>query len=324
MIEDFEMNDFGIINVYKPVGMTSFAVVSRIRRIFAVKKAGHCGTLDPFAEGVLPVCVGKATRVIRYMDGYDKSYRCVMGFGSQTDTEDTEGSVVLTNEPSEGDVARLRGTDFAEIREILSRFQGALEQIPPMYSALKVDGRPLYSYARDGVMLERKARNITVHKLQIHSVSYTDELRADFSVDCSKGTYIRSICRDVGAVSGFYGHAQKLQRTACGPFALETAHTLEALEAYAAEGDVRELLLPETVVLSRLPRLDLTETEAARLRMGQRLPFADFAARIGAVCETEESYGKLFVSFLDDEPVAVLEPSLRDGVPLLGIERVFA
>src|SRR5664280_2365060 len=147
-----DKNSFsGIINVNKPVGLTSFQVVGRIRKLLGVKKVGHCGTLDPFASGVLPVCVGKATRVVRYMDGYDKTYRCTAHFGASTDTQDREGKVTGGRMPQEDELERMKADDFAALRKLFSELDGDKDQMPPMYSAIKMAGRPLYEYARQGI-----------------------------------------------------------------------------------------------------------------------------------------------------------------------------
>jgi len=156
--------------VDKPVGLTSFQVVGKIRKLLGVKKVGHCGTLDPFASGVLPVCVGKATRVVRYMDGYDKSYRCTVNFGAFTDTQDREGKVIGGREPSFDEFERMKANDFADLRKLFSELDGEKEQMPPMYSAIKMAGKPLYEYARQGITLDRQVRKIRIYNSVVHGI----------------------------------------------------------------------------------------------------------------------------------------------------------
>jgi tRNA pseudouridine55 synthase len=222
----------GVIVVNKPVGSTSFGCVARVRRAVGVRRVGHCGTLDPFAEGVLPVCVGRATGLVRYMEGYDKEYRVTVRFGAETDTQDVTGKRTGGREPSEGELDGLRADGFQSIRALAAALEGDRMQTPPMYSAVKVDGRPLYESARKGVEIGRKARPIRVHAVHTDSVSADDGvLRAVLTIRCSKGTYIRTLCEDLGRATGFGAHAETLLRTRCGPYGIEQAHALEELDA---------------------------------------------------------------------------------------------
>jgi len=225
--------------VHKPVGSTSFGCVARVRRAVGVRRVGHCGTLDPFAEGVLPVCVGRATGLVRYMEGYDKEYRVTVRFGSETDTQDVTGKRTGGREPSEGELDDLRAEDFRSIRSLAASLEGDRLQTPPMYSAVKVDGRPLYESARKGVEVERKPRSIRVHAVRVDSVTAEGGvLRAVLTIRCSKGTYIRTLCEDLGRAAGFGAHAETLLRTRCGPYGLDDAHSLEAFdEACRGQGD---------------------------------------------------------------------------------------
>lgn len=316
--------EFGIVNVYKPVGMTSFSVVSRIRKIFSVKKAGHCGTLDPFASGVLPVCIGKATRVIRYMDKYDKTYRCGMVFGRATDTQDVEGKTVLQHDISDKESRELQNSDYQIIREAFSRFHGKIWQKPPMYSALKVDGKPLYAYARDGVTLEIPPRQVQIYNLQVERIYMQDVLRADFSVTCSKGTYIRTICHDVGEITGLFGHADTLERTGCGLFTKESSHTLEELEDLAGKGRLCSILLPEDTALMHLPRMQISKEEAKKVRMGQHLAFSLCRERLAKLFPKEDYLDRLLPAYLNDQLVCVFRIVRREGTFYLSFERVFA
>ncbi len=229
----------GVLVVRKPVGATSFGCVSRVRRAVGERRVGHCGTLDPFAEGVLPICIGRATGLVRYMEGYDKEYRVTVRFGSETDTQDVTGQRTGGREPTEGELGALRAEDFAPIRAMAAALAGDRLQTPPMYSAVKVDGRRLYESARKGVEVERKARPIRVHSVRTDSVAVDEGvLRAVLTIRCSKGTYIRTLCEDLGRASGFGAHAEALVRTRCGPYGLEQAYALEELdEACRGLGD---------------------------------------------------------------------------------------
>lgn len=301
--------------------MTSFQAVSRIRRILNVKKAGHCGTLDPFASGVLPVCVGKATRVVRYMDGYDKSYRCTVRFGAFTDTEDKDGEIIGGREPAPEELAAMKADDFSRIRELFSRLPGEMDQLPPMYSAIKKDGHKLYEYARKGITVERETRRIRIYDCTLHGIKADEGLSADFTVSVSKGTYIRTICSGLGTDTGFGAHAEALCRTACGPFLLENSYNIEDIERLMSENRSNEFLLPEEYAVKDMPRLSVNPEEAARIRMGQQMDLAQFEDRIGS--EGARISGMLRYSvFFDGQLIAVVFPDEKDGRDILRIERV--
>lgn len=221
----------GIINVYKEKGFTSFDVVAKLRGILKTKKIGHTGTLDPDAEGVLPVCIGRATKVCDILTDKDKVYEAVMLLGVETDTQDTTGEILkkLPVEESESVVKE----------EILS-FVGEYAQIPPMYSALKVNGKKLYELAREGKTVERKARNVQIYSIEILEM---DLPRVRMSVHCSKGTYIRTLCHDIGQKLGCGGCMEKLLRTKAGIFELADTLKLAEIDALAQEGLVEEKII---------------------------------------------------------------------------------
>lgn len=298
-------------------------MVSRVRRIFGVKKAGHCGTLDPFASGILPVCIGKATRVVRYMDSYDKEYRCTVRFGSYTDTQDREGRRIGGREPSDAEINRLIEEDYRSIRELITALPGELDQVPPMYSAVKIDGKPLYEYARKGITVERQTRHIHIYSSTVHAVSSQQGLTADFSVSCSKGTYIRTICEMLGEQSGFGAHAQELCRTRCGPFLLSTAYSLDDLEAVQSRDELISRLLPETSALAHLKQIPLTEEEAEHIRQGRQLDLTCFEDRIQEVSLAGQTDPRICVYF-KGMPLAVVFPDEKEGRQILRIERVFS
>lgn len=320
-----DKNSFsGIINVNKPVGLTSFQVVGKIRKLLGVKKVGHCGTLDPFASGVLPVCVGKATRVVRYMDGYDKTYRCTAHFGASTDTQDREGKVTGGRMPSQDEFERMKADDFAALRKLFSELDGDKDQMPPMYSAIKMAGRPLYEYARQGITLERQTRQIRIYNCEVHRISADEMLLADFSLSCSKGTYIRTICDEIGKDLGFGAYADALKRTKCGPFSIDSAFSLEDLERLFAAGQVTEFLLSEDFAVAHMPRFEVSEEEAAHIRLGQQMPLEMFEDRM-ALSDTDEMRLKPhFCAYYSGQLLAIVLPDEKEGRKILRIERMLA
>lgn len=220
----------GILNVYKPKGLTSHAVVSRVRRFYGVKRVGHAGTLDPMACGVLPVLVGSAASVQELVMEHDKTYKAGVLFGVTTDTGDVTGSVLDAKTPS---------FDDAALKETLARFTGEIDQVPPMYSALKVDGQKLYELARRGETVERKARKVTVYGIRL--LTPFDGKRCDIEVDCSKGTYIRTLAEDIGNALGCGACLDSLERTVCGVYRAADAVTVETLEKHYQDGDTMAL-----------------------------------------------------------------------------------
>ena len=233
----------GIINVYKEKGFTSHDVVAKLRGILRMKKIGHTGTLDPAAEGVLPVCLGKGTRLCDMLTDKTKTYRAVLLLGQETDTQDTTG-VVQAEYP-------VHVTE-EEVRKAIVSFLGDYMQIPPMYSALKVNGKKLYELARQGKEVERQARPVQILDIQIESI---DLPRATFFVTCSKGTYIRTLCYDIGRKLGCGGCMESLLRTRVDRFELKDSLTLSQIEKLRDEGRLEEAVLPVEGVFLRLPAL---------------------------------------------------------------------
>ncbi len=207
----------GIVNVYKEKGFTSFDVVAKMRGIFHQKKIGHTGTLDPDAEGVLPVCLGKATKVCDLLTEKDKEYKAVLLLGQETDTQDISGDVLNTCD--------VRVTE-EEVREAILSFIGSYEQVPPMYSALKINGQKLCDLARKGITVERKSRRVTIHHIEITNICLPE---VEIVVSCSKGTYIRTLCDDIGKKLGCFGCMKSLLRTKVDRFVLEEAYKLSDL-----------------------------------------------------------------------------------------------
>ncbi len=239
----------GVLNVYKEKGFTSHDVVAKLRSITRQKKIGHTGTLDPDAEGVLPVCLGRATKLCDMLTGRDKTYEAVLLLGMSTDTQDISGDVL---ERWEGELP-----EEASVRECILSFEGEQEQVPPMYSALKVNGRKLYELAREGITVERKSRRITVHEIRILEMQLP-EVR--MSVSCSKGTYIRTLCHDIGEKLGCHGCMESLLRTSSGQFGIEDAKRLSEIEEFVKEGRLSEILIPVDEMFSSLPKAVLKES----------------------------------------------------------------
>lgn len=258
----------GILLVDKPGGITSHDVVARSRRAFGTRKIGHAGTLDPMATGLLVLGIEGATRLLTYLVGLDKTYAATIRLGAATTTDDAEGEVVSTADPD-----ALTAVTDERIAAGVAALTGRISQVPSTFSAIKVDGKRAYDLARSGQDVELKAREVTIDRFEVHGTRRGDgAIDLDVTVDCSSGTYIRALARDLGAGLGVGGHLTMLRRTRIGPFALADAHDLEALT------DQPALLEPAEVAARVLGRLDVTAEEARDLRHGKRLEGA--AARI--------------------------------------------
>lgn len=250
----------GIINVYKEPGFTSFDVVAKLRGICKQKKIGHTGTLDPAAKGVLPVCLGNATKLCDMLTDKVKVYEAELILGIDTDTEDTTGTVLHKEE--------LNALE-PEVREAMLSFLGTYEQIPPMYSAIKVNGKRLYDLAREGKEIERAARTVTIHEMEILEMALP---RVRFRVKVSKGTYIRSLCRDIGHKLGSYGCMESLVRLQSGNFTIEEAYTLAEIEALAQENRLEEILFPLERAFADLKVLQVRTEYKKLIDNGNPLP----------------------------------------------------
>jgi tRNA pseudouridine55 synthase len=256
-----------------------------MRRLTGIRKIGHTGTLDPFAEGLLPICIGRATAAVQVMDGYDKTYRVGVEFGRTTDTQDLTGQTTGEYELTAVERAELVRTDFARVRAAVAALAGTRQQTPPMYSAVKLDGRPLYEYARRGQAVERKSRQISVYRSELDDVGLNGCLHASVTISCSKGTYIRTLAEDLGQALGYGAHAASLTRLQCGPFSLDEAQDLDRLFAMREEcPDNRHFLqlladcgimLPIDRAFSDFPAICLPEADALRLICGQPLLMAE-------------------------------------------------
>ena len=252
----------GWINVDKPIGVTSTQAVGAVRWALNAKKAGHAGTLDPLASGVLPIALGEATKTVSYVMDGEKRYRFTVRLGQETDTDDGEGQVVKTSETR---------PERAAIEAVLPRYTGAIEQIPPHYSAIKVQGERAYDRAREGERFELEARQVEVHELTLLDMPDADH--AVFDCQCGKGTYVRALARDIGRDLGCLGHVSALRRTQVGGFLVQEAVALDDILALRDRPDASEalkaFLQPISGALSDLPHVAIDRNAADRLRRGQ-------------------------------------------------------
>ncbi|MDR3422547.1 MAG: tRNA pseudouridine(55) synthase TruB [Xanthobacteraceae bacterium] len=255
----------GWVVLDKPVGMTSTHAVAVIKRLFAARRAGHAGTLDPLASGCLPVALGEATKTVPFVVDGRKTYVFTVRWGEERDTDDAEGRVVSSSESR---------PEAAAIRALLPRFVGTIDQVPPQFSAVKIDGERAYDLAREGEAVEIAPRAVTIYRLDL--VEMPDRDHAVLSAECGKGTYVRALARDLGRELGVLGHVSALRRSRVGPFAESDMISLVQLEplchrAAAGEGNLADMLLPIETALDDIPALAVSPADAARLRRGQAI-----------------------------------------------------
>lgn len=251
----------GIVNIYKEKGYTSHDVVAVLRKVVGQKKIGHTGTLDPDATGVLPVCLGRATKVCELLTDHDKTYEALLLLGKTTDTQDISGEVLEERNP--GDLTE------EEVRSCIESFIGEYDQIPPMYSALKVNGKKLYELAREGKTVERKSRRVQIHGIRILEMNLP---HVRMEVDCSKGTYIRTLCHDIGEKLQVGGCMEELERTKVGRFLKEDAVTLDEVRQKMEQGEGAELFTPLDQIFAELPAVTVTDAKAWMSYNGNDLP----------------------------------------------------
>jgi tRNA pseudouridine55 synthase len=308
----------GIVVIDKPAGMTSHDVVSVARKLFRTKRVGHTGTLDPDATGVLVLCLGNATRIAEYLSAARKHYVADVVFGIETDTQDASGQVL-----AERDASHLTED---EVRRVLTAFRGAIQQVPPMVSALHHEGQRLYDLARQGIVVERAARAVQIDELELTAWTPGSHPTARLEITCSTGTYIRSLAADIGAAIGVGGMMQTLCRTWVGerdgetlaaerPFTLDAAHTLDELRERAQSGTLAEVVLPLTAALSSWPQIRLDAEQTTHTRHGRALLLADIsdAQRVNwneAAALTDE---QTLVALLDTGADVIAVAYVRDG-----------
>jgi tRNA pseudouridine55 synthase len=253
----------GWVILDKPVGMTSTHAVAVVKRLFAAKRAGHAGTLDPLASGCLPIALGEATKTVPFVMDGRKIYQFTVRWGEERDTDDAEGRAVETSPSRPAAEA---------IRALLPQFTGTIAQVPPRYSAVKIEGERAYDLARDGEMVELQSRPVSIHRLDVAALPEPDHTL--FEAECGKGTYVRALARDMGRALGCFGHVSALRRMAVGPFAEKLMISLEQLEALChraaiGEGNLADALLPVETALDDIPALAVNRADAARLQRGQ-------------------------------------------------------
>jgi len=281
----------GVFLLDKPQGMSSNDIMQKVKRLFQANKAGHSGALDPLATGMLPICLGEATKFSQFLLDADKRYVVTAKLGERTDTSDAEGQVVET---------RPVNVETSQILTALEQFRGDILQVPTMFSALKHNGKPLYEYARAGITVEREARPITIFELNFI------EYQAPFltlEVHCSKGTYIRTLMDDLGEVLGCGAHVTVLRRTAVADYLAEKMMTWDALQALAEQGDLDQHLLPIDTAVSKLPALKLNAEQSKGIGFGQRVKFANEEKLRGQVRLFSDKNIFLGVALIDDNNV---------------------
>lgn len=281
----------GVFLLDKPQGMSSNDIMQKVKRLFQANKAGHSGALDPLATGMLPICLGEATKFSQFLLDADKRYVVTAKLGERTDTSDAEGQVVET---------RPVNVETSQILTALEQFRGDILQVPTMFSALKHNGKPLYEYARAGITVEREARPITIFELNFI------EYQAPFltlEVHCSKGTYIRTLMDDLGEVLGCGAHVTVLRRTAVADYPAEKMMTWDALQALAEQGDLDQHLLPIDTAVSKLPALKLNAEQSKGIGFGQRVKFANEEKLRGQVRLFSDKNIFLGVALIDDNNV---------------------
>lgn len=276
----------GVVVIHKAAGMTSHDCVSRVRRILQQKKAGHTGTLDPDVTGVLPVCLGQGTRIVEYLQELPKAYEVNMRLGTATTTEDASGEII------EQKLVEPDCFDRTRLEDVFARFLGEIEQVPPMFSAVKVNGKRLYDLAREGIVVERKARNVTIYDLDLHTFQFDGTgCNITFLCRCSKGTYVRTLCVDIGKMLGYPAHMERLIRVESGPFRLEQAVTLEMLEELNQAGRLSEVLIPVAEAIDFLPRYEIPASRKKAVLNGLETALPD--------CKLPE--GSLIRLFAEDQ-----------------------
>ena len=281
----------GVFLLDKPQGMSSNDIMQKVKRLFQANKAGHTGALDPLATGMLPICLGEATKFSQFLLDADKRYVVTAKLGERTDTSDAEGQVVET---------RPVNVETSQILTALEQFRGDILQVPTMFSALKHNGKPLYEYARAGITVEREARPITI--FEINFIEYQAP-SLTLEVHCSKGTYIRTLVDDLGEVLGCGAHVTVLRRTAVADYPTEKMMTWDALQALAEQGDLDQHLLPIDTAVSKLPALKLNAEQSKGIGFGQRVKFANEAKLRGQVRLFSDKNIFLGVALIDDNNV---------------------
>ena len=307
----------GFILVDKPEGWTSFKTDRFVGGLLGTRKVGHLGTLDPFATGLLPVFVGKGLKFLRFCEGFDKGYSCRCIFGARTDSMDKTGEFISENYPTESDLDELARTDYKTVRDAFIKVKAIKEQLPPAYSAKKIDGKKAYELARKGELPDLKSAPVTIYSLDITNIEVPEKgLAVDFDCLCSKGTYIRTICSDLGDITGYGAYAESLRRTINGQFSVKDAFTPDELQKMVEAGDfafVRDA--SETITF--LPEIKLDAKQTKDIMFGRKIAFPFDVKTEGEerIYYRATSEGKL---------IAVVFPAVEKGELVMRIERLYA
>ena len=307
----------GFILVDKPEGWTSFKTDRFVGKLLGTRKVGHLGTLDPFATGLLPVFAGKGLKYLRFCEGFDKGYSCKCVFGAETDTMDKTGEITSENYPSPEALEQLEKSDYKLIRDAVLKVKETKEQLPPAYSAKKIDGVKAYELARKGEMPDLKPAKITIYSLDITDIEKREKgLAIDFDCLCSKGTYIRTICSDLGSITGYGAYAEALRRTVNGQFNVKDAYTPEMLEKMAEAGDF-SFVRDASETVSFLPEIKLDQKQTKDIKFGRKIEFPIDVKLNG----DERIY---YRATSEDKLIAVVFPAMETVILTLRIERLFA
>ncbi len=307
----------GFILVDKPEGWTSFKTDRFVGKLLGTRKVGHLGTLDPFATGLLPVFAGKGLKYLRFCEGFDKGYSCKCVFGAETDTMDKTGEITSENYPSPEALEQLEKSDYKLIRDAVLKVKETKEQLPPAYSAKKIGGVKAYELARKGEMPDLKPAKITIYSLDITDIEKREKgLAIDFDCLCSKGTYIRTICSDLGSITGYGAYAEALRRTVNGQFNVKDAYTPEMLEKMAEAGDF-SFVRDASETVSFLPEIKLDQKQTKDIKFGRKIEFPIDVKLNG----DERIY---YRATSEDKLIAVVFPAMETGILTMRIERLFA
>ena len=307
----------GFILVDKPEGWTSFKTDRFVGGILGTRKVGHLGTLDPFATGLLPVFVGKGLKFLRFCEGFDKGYSCRCIFGARTDSMDKTGEFISENYPTESDLDELSRTDYKTVRDAFLKVKAIKEQLPPAYSAKKIDGKKAYELARKGELPDLKPAPVTIYSLDITNIEVPEKgLAVDFDCLCSKGTYIRTICSDLGDITGYGAYAESLRRTINGQFSVKDAFTPDELQKMVEAGDF-SFVRDASETITFLPEIKLDAKQTKDIMFGRKIAFPFDVKTEGEerIYYRATSEGKL---------IAVVFPAVEKGELVMRIERLYA
>lgn len=307
----------GFILVDKPEGWTSFKTDRFVGGLLGTRKVGHLGTLDPFATGLLPVFVGKGLKFLRFCEGFDKGYSCRCIFGARTDSMDKTGEFVSENYPTESDLDELSRTDYKTVRDAFLKVKAIKEQLPPAYSAKKIDGKKAYELARKGELPDLKPAPVTIYSLDITNIEVPEKgLAVDFDCLCSKGTYIRTICSDLGDITGYGAYAESLRRTVNGQFNVKDAFTPDELQKMVEAGDF-SFVRDASETITFLPEIKLEAKQTKDIMFGRKIAFP-----FDAKPEDEERI--YYRATSEGKLIAVVFPAVEKGELVMRIERLYA